>query len=156
LDNSPSAGTVSGGQVVLDRLKVAARAVLRRAAGADRVWLFLADGVARSGARDELLRAVDSVTIDPHRLDLNAAVTRATRVVDAEPLSVREVHVISDFQRTALGAGRVSVPPHVRVVALAPQGDAVPNRGITAAVLAEGGRGVAVAIGGTPGTPPAP
>lgn len=156
LDNSPSAGAVSGGQLVLDRLKVAARAVLRRAGGADRVWLFLADGVARSGAREELLRAVDSVTIDPHRLDLNAAVARAARVVDAEPLSVREVHVISDLQRTALGAGRVSVPPHVRVMALAPAGDAVPNRGITAAVLAEGGRGVTVTIGGTPGTPPAP
>src|SRR5262249_7241235 len=98
LDNSPSSGAVRGGQVVLHRVQVAARPVLSGASGADRLWLLLADGLARTGTREDLLRAVDSATVDPHRLDLRAAVTRATRVVDAEPVALREVHVISDLQ----------------------------------------------------------
>src|SRR3989454_2248741 len=32
-----------------------------------------------------------------------------SRLVDAEPLPAREVHVVSDLQRTALGSGRAAV-----------------------------------------------
>src|SRR5256885_3700602 len=40
----------------------------------DRVWLILADGVARGGVRERLLATVDSAALSPRRLDLSAAV----------------------------------------------------------------------------------
>jgi hypothetical protein len=153
LDNSLSAGAVVDGRPVLDRLKVATRAVLGRLAVADRCWLMLADGVARAGTAEALLSAVDSAGIDPRRLDLVAAVTRAAALVDAEPLPAREVHVVSDLQRTAL-TGTVQPPRGVRIIALAATGAAPPNRGI--AVVRPTERALAVTIGGTPGTPAGP
>ena len=153
LDNSLSAGAVVDGRPVLDRLKVAARAVLGRLAPADRCWLVLADGVARAGTPEALLSAVDSAGIDPRRLDLVAAVARAVTLVDAEPLSAREVHVVSDLQRTAL-TGTVRPTRGVRIIALAAAGVAPPNRGIAAVRATE--RAVAITIGGTPGAPAGP
>ena len=153
LDNSLSSGAVVGGQVTLDRLKAAARAVLRRASPDDRLWLVLADGIVRGGAQAELLRAVDSAPADPRRLDLVSAVTRAVRVAAAAPAPLREVHVISDLQRTALASGRVTVPAGIRMLALAPR-PAPQNRGLAAAHVAAGS--VTVTVMGTPGTAAAP
>lgn len=153
LDNSLSSGAVVGGQVALDRLKAAARAVLRRASPDDRLWLVLADGIVRGGAQDELLAAVDSAPADPRRLDLVSAVTRAVRVAAAAPMSVREVHVISDLQRTALASGRVPAVSAVRILALAPR-PAPQNRGLASAHVA--GASVTVTVAGTPGASPVP
>lgn len=147
LDNSLSSAAVSGGHVTLDRLKTAARTILQRAAAGDRVWLVLADGIVRAGTPEELTAAVDSTTADARRLDLGAAVSSAARVVAGEPATVREVHIVSDLQRTALGAGRVEPPAGVRVLALAPAGPAPENRGIASARVADAS--VAVAISGT-------
>lgn len=153
LDNSLSSGAVAGGQVTLDRLKAAARAILRRAAPDDRLWLVLADGIVRAGAQSELLAAVDSAPADPLRLDLVSAVSAAARVAAAAPAAVREVQVISDLQRSALGSGRVTVPSGVRIVALAPR-PAPANRGIAAAHVSAGR--VSVTVGGTPGAAAVP
>lgn len=153
LDNSLSSGAVVGGQVALDRLKAATRAVLRRASPDDRLWLVLADGIVRGGAQDELLAAVDSAPADPRRLDLVSAVTRAIRVAAAAPMSVREVHVISDLQRTALASGRVPAASGVRILALAPR-PAPQNRGLASAHVA--GASVTVTVAGTPGAGPVP
>jgi Aerotolerance regulator N-terminal len=153
LDNSLSSGAVVGGQVALDRLKAAARAVLRRASPDDRLWLVLADGIVRGGAQDELLAAVDSAPADPRRLDLVSAVTRAIRVAAAAPMSVREVHVISDLQRTALASGRVPAASGVRILALTPR-PAPQNRGLASAHVA--GASVTVTVAGTPGAGPVP
>ncbi len=147
LDNSLSSGAVAGGHVTLDRLKTAARTVLRRAAAGDRVWLVLADGIVRAGTPEDLVAAVDSTSADARRLDLGAAVSRAVRVLGGEPATVREVHIVSDLQRTALGAGRVEPPAGVRVLALAPAGPAPENRGIASARVADAT--VAVAVSGT-------
>ena len=149
LDNSLSSGAVVGGQLTLDRLKVVTRSVLVRATPADRLWLVLADGIVRVGGRDELLAAVDSASADARRLDLVAALGRAARIVDAEPSVVREVHVVSDLQRTALGSGRASVPAGVRVLALTPGRPAPENRGVASARMTDGA--VAATIAGTPG-----
>ena len=156
LDNSPSSGVVVDGRPVLDRLKAVARASVAHAGSADRLWLMLADGVARAGSRDALLATIDSATVAPRRLDVTAAVAQAARLVDAEPLPAREVHVMSDLQRTALsvGVGEASVPRGVRVLALAPPAQATPNRGIAAARVTDGA--VAITVAGTPGTGPAP
>lgn len=154
LDNSPSAGAVVEGRAVLDRLRVVARASLGGAAPGDRLWLMLADGVLRSGSREALLATVDSATPGERRLDLVDAVTRAARLVDAEPLPGREVHVVSDLQRTTLGEGRADVPPGVLVLALAPASPAPANRGLAAVDVLDGA--VRVSVGGTAGAGPGP
>jgi len=154
LDNSPSAGAVVEGRAVLDRLRVVARASLGGAAPGDRLWLMLADGVLRSGSREGLLAAVDSATPGERRLDLVDAVTRAARLVEAEPLPGREVHVVSDLQRTALGEGRAEVPSGVLVLALAPAGPAPANRGLAAVDVLDGA--VRVNVSGTAGAGPGP
>jgi len=157
LDNSPSSGVVVDGQPVLDHLKAVARGSVARATPNDRLWLLLADGVARAGTREALLASLDSVRVSSLRLDLTAAVRQAGRLVDAEPLRAREVHVVSDLQRTALGEGEADVPRGVRVLALAPggwggRGGAPINRGVGAARVLDGA--VTVAVVGTPGAGP--
>jgi hypothetical protein len=155
LDNSPSSGAVVDGRPVLDRLRVAARASIARTSTADRTWLLLADGVVRGGGREALLASADSVMPDWRRLDLTQAVDRAARLVHAQPLPGREVHVLSDLQRTALAAGHADVPPGVRILALAPSpGRAAVNRGIASASIAEGA--VVVEVTGSDGGEPAP
>ena len=149
LDNSVSSGLVVDGRPALERLKAMARGSLARATASDRLWLVLADGVARAGTPDVLLATVDSAGVSARRLDLTAAVRAATRLVDAEPLPAREVHVVSDLQRTALGPGRAGVLRGVRVLALAPPSRAPANRGVGAARVTDGA--AAVDIVGTPG-----
>jgi hypothetical protein len=138
---------------VLSHLKTVARGSLARATPDDRVWLMLADGVSRGGTREGLLATVDSAGVLPRRLDLTVAVRQAAHLVDAEPRLGREVHVVSDLQRSALGFGRADVPRGVRVIALAPAAPAPPNRGIGAARVADGV--VVVDVVGTPGAPAA-
>ncbi len=149
LDNSVSSGLVVDGRPALERLKAMARGSLARATASDRLWLVLADGVARAGTPNVLLATVDSAGVSARRLDLTAAVRAATRLVDAEPLPAREVHVVSDLQRTALGPGRAGVLRGVRVLALAPPSRAPANRGVGAARVTDGA--AAVDIVGTPG-----
>src|SRR2546426_10777773 len=115
---------------------------------------MLADGVARAGSREALLATVDSAEPAWRRLDLTAAVARAVRLVNAEPLPWREVQVVSDLQRTAFGEGRASVPRGVGVLALAPLGQASLNRGVAAARVTDGVLGVT--LSGTSGAGPAP
>jgi aerotolerance regulator-like protein len=137
LDNSPSSGAVVDGRATVDRLRVAARGTISQTTSADRVWLMLSDGVLRGGTREALLASVDSVTSGWQRLDLVQAVERAARLANAQPLPGREVHVLSDLQRTALSEGRAAVPAGVRVLSLEP-GRAVANRGIADVRVTEG------------------
>jgi hypothetical protein len=137
LDNSPSSGAIVDGGLVLDRLRVAARSSVGRTTSADRVWLMLCDGVVRGGSREALLATIDSTHPGWLRLDLVQAVERAARIVNAQPLVDREVHVLSDLQRTALASSRAAVPSDVRVLALAP-GREAPNRGIASVTVSEG------------------
>ncbi len=137
LDNSPSAGAVVSGGSVLDRLRVAARSSVARTTSADRVWLMLCDGVLRAGTREALLAIIDSTHAGWQRLDLVDAVGGAARTVDAQPLPGREVHVLSDLQRTALASGHADVPRGVHILALEP-GSTVTNRGIASVTVSEG------------------
>ena len=150
LDNSPSSGAVVDGGLVLDRLRVAARSSIARTTSADRLWLMLCDGVLRGGTREALLAIIDSTHSGWQRLDLVQAVERAARMVDAQPLQGREVHVVSDLQRTALVSGRAAVPPGVRVLALEP-GRAVANRGIASVTVSEGAAIIALSGSGAGG-----
>jgi aerotolerance regulator-like protein len=151
LDNSPSSGVVVDGHPVLERLKTTARGSLARGTTADRLWLVLADGVARAGSREALLATVDSAAVSPSRLDLTAAVQAAILLVNAEPLPGREVQVVSDLQRTALGPGRLTVPRGVRVLALAAADQVPPNRGVGSVRVTDDA--VAIGVVGTPNAP---
>jgi hypothetical protein len=137
LDNSPSSGAVVDGRLILDRLRVAAHATISRTTSADRVWLMLADGVLRGGTREALRASIDSAATSWQRLDLVQAVDRAARLVNGQPLPGREVHVLSDLQRTALAEGRAVVAAGVRVLSLEP-GRAVDNLGIANVRVTEG------------------
>jgi hypothetical protein len=152
LDNSPSSGAVVDGRPVLERLRAAAHASIAGATSADRLWLVLADGVVRGGPRQALLASVDSASPGWHRLDLVQAVERAARLVHAEPLPGREVHVLSDLQRTALATGRADVPSGARVLVLAP-GRPTANRGVAGVRTGEGA--AVVTVGGSDGGEPA-
>jgi len=137
LDNSPSAGAVVDGRLVLDRLRVLAHSSIARTTTADRVWLMLSDGVLRGGTREALLATIDSTRGGWQRLDVVQAVQRAAQLVEAQPLPGREVHLLSDLQRTAVAAGRANVARGVRVLVSAP-GRAVGNRGIATVGVSEG------------------
>jgi hypothetical protein len=150
LDNSPSSGVIVDGRSVLERLKATARGSLAQATDADRLWVVLADGVARAGTREALLATVDSAGVSPYRMDVTAAVRASTRLVDAEPLVGHEVHVVSDLQRTALGPGRSDLPRGVRVLALAPSDQVPVNRGVGTVRVADGA--VTIDVVGTPAT----
>jgi len=150
LDNSVSSGLVVDGRPALERLKAMARGSLARATASDRLWLVLADGVARAGTPEALLATVDSAGVSARRLDLTAAVREATRLVEGEPLPAREVLVVSDLQRTAFGPGRAAVLRGVRVLALAPPSRAPANRGVGVARVSDDA--AVVGIVGTPGT----
>jgi hypothetical protein len=157
LDNSPSSGAVVDGRPVLARLRDAAHASIAGATSADRVWLILADGVVRGGSREALLASVDSVPVGRQRLDLVRAVERAARLAHAEPLPGREVHVLSDLQRSALAEGRADVPGGVRVLALGQaSGSERPpaNRGVSRVRAGEGA--AVVSVVGSGGGDPAP
>jgi len=154
LDNSPSSGAVVDGGLVLDRLRVAAISAVGRTTFADRVWLMLCDGVLRGGGREALLATIDSTHTGWQRLDLVQAVERAARMVNAQPLAGREVHLFSDLQSTALSSSHADVPSGVRVLALAP-GRAVANRGIAAVTVSEGAAVIELSgsMAGNGGTP---
>ena len=139
LDNSPSSGAVVDGRLVLDRLRVLAHSSIARTTTADRVWLMLSDGVLRGGTREALLATIDSTRGAWQRLDLVQAVERAARLVEAQPLPAREVHVLSDLQRTAVAAGRANVARGVRVLVSAPPpGRPAANHGIATVAVSEG------------------
>lgn len=137
LDNSPSSGVVVEGRPLLDRLRVAAHSSIARTTTADRVWLMLSDGVLRGGTREALLATVESTSVSWQRLDLVQAVGRAATLVHGEPLPGREVHLLSDLQRSSVANGRTQVPSGVRVLAVE-GARAVTNRGIASVRVSEG------------------
>jgi len=153
LDNSVSSGATGGGRRVLDRLRAVARGSLAGAGPDDRAYLLLADGVVRGGTPAELLAIVDSTEPAADRLDVVAALERAVRLVQAEPRSEREIHVVSDLQASAIAVGRLTPPAEVRVLVLEPAAT-MPNRGVAGADVRDGA--VAVTVGGTPGTAAGP
>ena len=164
LDHSLSSGAVAGGRRVVDDLAQRARETLREARDADALWLVGADGLARRGTPGELLAAVSALRPDARRLDLVAAVGLAARLVRGAGFGEGEVHVLSDLQRSALGAapGRPadSAAAGVSLVFYHPAGPPPPNRGVVEAradpptwVLGSGS--VTGRIGGAP-APAAP
>jgi hypothetical protein len=164
LDHSLSSGAVVGGRRVVDDLAQRARETLREARDADALWLIGADGLARRGTPRELLDAVSGLGPDARRLDLVAAVGLAARLVRSAGFAQAEVHVLSDLQRSALGAApdraHEGAAAGVSLVFYHPAGEPPPNRGVVEAradppTWVLGGGSVTGRIGGAP-APAAP
>lgn len=127
LDNSPSSGAVTGGVPALDRLRAAALEVLGKATGEDAIWLLTADGGVRRAPVEALRRTVDSLAPSEFRLDLGAALSRAADLLAQEDRPA-EIIVLSDLQRTALGAATVKSP----LLVARPAGSPPANVGVIA------------------------
>ncbi len=123
LDNSASSAAVVDGEPVVDGLRRAAREILAHATPADRLWLVLADGVARRGTAPELLKRLDQATAGGGRLDLATAIRQGRDLVEASGRR-GEVVLLTDAQRSAIGPVDGEGP----VVVLRPDGAAPPNR----------------------------
>jgi len=144
MDNSASSGTVMDGEPVLAALRATARAVLERATPSDRLWLLLADGVARPGTAAELLARLDAVEVIPDRLDLGQAVRHADALIRNAGRR-GEVVVVSDAQRSAVSPVEVEAA----VIVLRPQAPPPRNRAVTDLVAGDhpwGARGGRVTV----------
>lgn len=105
LDNSASSGAVVDGEPLFTGLVRAARRVLARASAEDRLWLLTADGDPRGGTAAELDAQLDALVVSSQRLDLGLAVSLGRDLVRGSGRP-GEVVVVSDLQRSALGAAR--------------------------------------------------
>jgi len=161
LDNSLSSGAVSGGRRVLDDLARRARETLRAAQAGDALWVIGADGVARRGSREQLLDLVTRMQPEARRLDIAAAALEGARLVTASGYARGEVHVLTDFQATAIGSDSAAGAPRdssaagVAVLVYHPAADPPPNRGILAvrpepALWLAGSGRLVVTVGGGP------
>ena len=154
VDHSLSSGAVSGGVRVFDDLAGRAAATLRAAQPSDQLWLVGADGVARRGSREALLRSLAAARPEPLRLDLSAAVATAARLVRASGYARGEIHLLSDAQRSAF-ATPDSAASGLPLLVSEPAADPPPNRAVVSARAAPatwlaGAGTVAAAIGGAP------
>ncbi len=132
VDNSASSGAVMDGEPTIEALRTTARAVLERATPSDRLWLLLADGVARPGTATELLARLDAVEVIPDRLELGQAVRQADALIRNAGRR-GEVVVVSDVQRSAVSPVEVeadvivlrpaATPPRNRAIAELMAGD---------------------------------
>lgn len=119
VDNSLSSGAVRDGRRTLDDLLEAARRLLDRATDADRLWLIAADGVPRAGSRSALRELLDSLGTTSRRLDLGLALHTAQAVLAAAERA-GEVVLLTDGQRSALGAAQGRAPVLVGIPSGAP------------------------------------
>ncbi|HRQ78516.1 MAG TPA: VWA domain-containing protein, partial [Gemmatimonadaceae bacterium] len=104
LDNSASTVAVVGGTTLLEQEKRAARALLASARDADRITLVTFDGAVRSGSREALEAALDSLRHFDGTGDPVAALRRAEAAVAASPLPERRVVVLTDAQASTWDA----------------------------------------------------
>ncbi len=123
LDNSASSAAIRDGAPQLEALRATARQVLARATPADRLWLVLADGVARGGTAAELLTRLDGAQPTAGRLDLGAAVRQGRELLAGSGRD-GEVVLVTDAQRSAISPAA----GEGRVVVLRPTGASATNR----------------------------
>ena len=104
IDNSMSSGLVVGEARVLDLLKELARQTLEGASDEDRFWVVRAGEPwlpALPASAAQAREAVDAIEASDAAGDLSAALERAAELLGTAELERREIHVLSDLQRTA-------------------------------------------------------
>jgi len=134
VDNSASMGRVRDGRTLLDHQLEAARAALEKAGPADRFWVaplvgtVLAAGVSADQAADAL-GAVEATDAGGDIVDRLAELTTAVPALEDR---VREAHVYSDGQASALQGEQLDLSAWGPVVLGVESGDGSPNGAVTA------------------------
>ena len=140
LDNSMSSGLVVGEDRVLDRLKELALVALDEATPEDRFWVIRAGEPwlpALPGGPAEARVAVEATEVSAAAGDLTAALERAFGLLETAELEPREVHLLSDLQRTAFRPAAGGPAGAVPVVVWTGT-EAVPNHALTRVVVGGG------------------
>ena len=141
LDNSMSSGLVLGERRVLDDLKALAHRTLDGASDEDRFWVIragepwmpaVAGGAAEAGA------AVDATEAGGGVGDLTAALVRAAELLGTAELDDREIHLLSDMQRTAFTLPGNDPTGGIPVVTWAAEDETPNNRALTELLVGGG------------------
>jgi len=141
LDNSLSSSLVVGETRVLDELKRMALGALAEATDEDRFWVIRAGEPwlpAIPGGAADARAAIEATEASDGRGDLAAALERAAELLRTTDLPEREIHLLSDMQRTAFVIPGSAPAGDIPVVAWSPDGPTPLNRALTA-VLVGGG-----------------
>jgi hypothetical protein len=142
LDNSLSSGLVVGEVRVLDELKSLAESALDNATDADRFWVIRAGEPwlpAIPGTAAEALAAVTDTEPSEAAGDLDGALRRAVRLLESADTEHREIHLLSDLQRTAFEAAPGEAPAgDVPVIVWVGDERSTANRALTAVTVGGG------------------
>lgn len=141
IDNSMSSGLVVGEARVLDRLKELAHRTLDGASDEDRFWVLRAGEPwlpALPASATQAREAVDAIEASDAAGDLTAALERATELLRAADLEHREIHVLSDLQRSAFQSAEEAPAGTLPVVAWVSGTAPAPNHALSG-VLVGGG-----------------
>jgi len=141
LDNSMSTGLVVGETRVLDELKALALEALRGATAEDRFWVVRAGEPwlpAIAGTATEARAAVEETEVSDAAGDLSAALERAAELLGTVDVADREIHLLSDLQRTGFTRPAALPAGEIPVVLWSPDRDHTENRALTG-VLVGGG-----------------
>lgn len=141
LDNSLSSGRLAGDRRVLDELKEMALRTLERAGDRDRIWVMRAGepwDVAAPQTPEEARRRVADTDVSAARGDLDGALQRAAALLGSADLLVREIHLLSDLQRSGFGDENPDPIDGVPVVVFAPERRVPSNRYVSRVVVGGG------------------
>ncbi len=123
IDNSMSSGLVVGEARVLDRLKELARETLDGASDGDQFWIIRAGEPwipALPASTAQTREALDAIEASDAAGDLTAALGRAAELLRTAEFERREIHLLSDLQRTAFQLGQESPTGALPVIAWVP------------------------------------
>ena len=141
LDNSLSSGLVVGETRLLDELQELALQALDGASPEDRFWVIRAGEAwlpAIAGGVAEARAAIEETETSAAAGDLSDALARAAELLRTSELEEREIHLLSDLQRTAFDLPGSEPAGEIPVVLWAPEDEPPENRALTQ-VLVGGG-----------------
>ena len=141
LDNSLSSGLVVGETRVLDELKDLALAGLEGATDEDRFWVIPAGEPwlpAIPGTAEEARNAIEELSASDGAGDVSAALDRAAELLRTSDLVEREIHLLSDMQRSGFRSPGGAPAGDLSVVAWAGEASAEENRALTSVVVGGG------------------
>lgn len=141
LDNSMSSGRLIGDRLVLDDLKQMALTTLDRAGDRDRIWVMRAGepwNVTAPQSPEDARRRVQGTEVSAARGDLDGALERAASLLASADLLVREIHLLSDLQRTAFAREDPEPVSGIPVVVYAPNDLGVTNRSVSRVTVGGG------------------
>lgn len=141
LDNSLSSGLVVGEIRRLDELRALGIRTLDAASDDDRFWLIRAGEPwvpAIPGTATETRRAIEETEVSEASGDLTAALRRAARLLETADVPDREIHLLSDLQRTAFTDPDDAPAGPYPVIVWAGSGGVPDNRALTSVVVGGG------------------